>query len=120
MGMQTSVYHFYGVNVPKDQWTTDHAWSEGDMLDEVLRATRDIAPDVGRLSAGDYDNDMLFLCIRQPGVHDGIEIEIGEFRVVTHANVSDPGWNAQLLTVASAMGYRGLGVCGWIVCPDVS
>lgn len=118
MGMSTSAYHFYGVNVPADQWLERWASAEGERLDVAISAVKDQAPDVGWLTAGGYDRDMLFLCIRQEGV--STEVELGTFKVVRPSVSPDPGWDAQLLAVVQSMGYRQTGAPGWITVPDVS
>lgn len=117
MGMSTSAYHFYGVNVPADQWLERWASAEGERLDVAISAVKDQAPEVGWLSAGDYDRDMLFLCIRQEGV--SAEVPLGEF-LVGGSRAEDLGWDAQLLAVVQSMGYRQTGIPGWITVPDVS
>lgn len=118
MGYEHSTYHFYGVNVPKEQWT--HRWAEGEaeLVQQVLRAVSDIAPDVACLTAGDYGDDMLFLGVHRPGV--SFRIPLGKFQTVNHSNARDLGWDAQLMVVADTMGYGDLDRPGWIVCPDVT
>jgi len=118
MGFQTSAYHFYGVHIPKDQWT--HAWASGEekLLSQVLRAVSDLAPDIRTIAAGPYDQDMLFLAVKRPG-HTA-EVELGEFRLVTHDQASDLGWDRQLLTVVKTVGYTKTGRPGWITVPNVS
>lgn len=118
MGFTQSAYHFYGLHVPADQWSEAYAHGEGELVDTVIHAVKDLAPDVRWMAAGKYDEDMLFLTIYRPGVSS--EIEIGEFRLVTEQTVRDLRWDAQLLAVADAMGYRKIGRPGWITLPDVS
>ena len=118
MGFDHSTYHFYGVNVPKEQWT--HRWAEGEseLVHEVLRAVSDIAPDAACLTAGPYDGDMLFLGIHRPG--DSDRVALGKFQIVNYSNARDLGWDAQLMAVADTMGYKDLDRPGWIICPDVT
>jgi len=118
MGDHYSVYHFYGVHVPRDQWSAQHLGTEAGLLDETIRAVNDIAPDVGWLAAGDYCQDALFLCISRP---DGcIEIELGKFLTVHPRNVPDHDWDIQLTAVTRTMGYKELNRPEWIICPDLS
>lgn len=118
MGFQTSAYHFYGVHVPKDQWS--HAWAshEAELLDRVIAVVKDLAPDVRSITAGDYDDDMLFLSIIRPGV--SAVIRLGEFRAVTWSAEGDPSWDEQLHVVVRDMGYARVSPPGWITVPDVS
>lgn len=118
MGFSTSAYHFYGVHIPKDQWSNDWAGSEAEMIDHAIKAVKDDAPDVRHLTAGGYDDDMLFLCIRQEGV--STEVKLGTFRHVAEDDVQNSGWDEQLFAVVQAMGYRKTGRPGWITVPDVS
>lgn len=120
MGMSTSAYHFYGMHVPQGQWTLGHISAEMDMIDRVIKAVKQDAPDVCHISAGDYDRDMLFLAIDEEDVSS--EVKLGQFRLVTDQNVQNPWWNDQLATVAHAMGYESgcTGEPGWITVPDVS
>lgn len=118
MGMYTSAYHFYGVHVPKDQWSQDWAAAEGELIDTALQAVSDLAPDVRYITAGNYDQDMLFLAIHQPGIPT--EVPVGEFVKITERNVRNLGWDAQLWAVIQAMGYKDIDVPGWIFVPDVS
>lgn len=119
MGMETRAYHFYGVHIPKEQWGAEWAYIEGERLDPIIRSVRNDAPDVGYITAGGYDqDDMLFLCISQPGVP--ISVPLGEFRIVTGPGLSrDLGWDVQLLKVISQTNYVNL-KAGWITVPDVS
>lgn len=118
MGFSTSAYHFYGVHVPKREWTEHWAGAEGERLDSVIAAVKDLAPDVGHITAGGFDTDMLFLTIIQPGVSR--VVPLGEFRTVEHSNARDLGWDAQLQFVVETMGYDLQGTPGWITVPDVS
>lgn len=117
MGMSTSAYHFYGVNIPADQWLERWAGAEGELIDVAINAVKADAPDVGYITAGDYDRDMLFLCIRQGG---SVEVELGTFKVVRPSALPDPGWDAQLLAVVQSLGYQQTSEPGWITVPDVS
>ena len=118
MGFSTSAYHFYGVHVPKSEWSEKWATAEAELLDPIIHAVKDLAPDVTHLTAGAYDEDMLFLCIHQHGV--SVEVKLGTYRHVTVGNVRDLGWDAQLLAVADTMGYELTDWPGWITVPDVS
>ena len=118
MGFTTDAYHFYGVHVPKDQWMEHWANAEGERLDSVIHAVRADAPDVGHVTAGKYDEDMLFLAVVPKGT--SIRIPLGDFRSVNGGTETDPSWNDQLLHVVKAIGYRRTSPPGWITVPDMS
>lgn len=118
MGMIQSAYYFYGVHIPTHEWTDQWVDAESERLDPVIRAVKDLAPDVRHLTAGDYDRDMLFLVIHRPGFLT--EIPLGEFAKIVPEKSRDLGWDAQLTAVVKAMGYRDVDRPGWIFLPDVS
>jgi hypothetical protein len=55
MGMYHSAYFAYGVHIPLPDDV--HPWAENDRVDEQLRTLKEQCPDVGYLSAGNYDAD---------------------------------------------------------------
>lgn len=120
MGFSQSAYHFYGAYVPETQWQCNWASAEGERLDDIIR---ELFPHgdaasvrVGHLAAGDYDRNMLFLCISIEGLD--IEVELGEFRM--SPDIPDlVNWGTAIRMVADAAGYQGL-VTGWITVPDLS
>lgn len=118
MGMTTSARYFYGVHIPTHEWANQWANAEGERLDPVIRAVRDLAPNVMHLTAGDYDRDMLFLVIHRPGFLT--EIPVGEFAKIVPEKSRDLGWDAQIAAVVQAMGYSDVDRPGWIFLPDIS
>lgn len=118
MGTSTSAYHFYGMHVPNAEWTDGWASGEGERVDKVVKLLGAEAASVGHLTAGDYDLDMLFLCIDQTGV--SIEVNLGTFRLVRGTELAAVGWDTRLRRVAEAMGYVNVSEPGWITVPDVS
>lgn len=118
MGYSTSARYFYGVHIPTHEWTDRWADAEGERLDPVIHAVADLAPDVMHLTAGEYDQDMLFLVIHRPGFLT--EVPIGEFVKIVSEKSRDLGWDAQLTAVVQAMGYKDVDSPGWIFLPDVS
>ena len=99
MGMWHSTYFFYGVHVPGDQYD-GHAWTECERLDKVIAGLGAAAGPVGHISAGNGDQDELFLSVVPDG--ENAEVELGSFEVV-HPEY-DPekraAWNVALHTVA--------------------
>ena len=119
MGYRTSAYHFYGIHVPADQWVEDdHPVAEGERIDMIVRALAQDARDIGYVTAGDYDRDMLFLVAS--GDDDDLEVELGTFRCVSGDQAARPEWDHRLRRVADAMGYELPGEPGWITVPDLS
>lgn len=114
MGMYHSTYFAYGLHIPTDE----PAWRETDRIDEELKQHKERCPDVGHLSAGDYDRDMVFL------VTVSQEIELGEYGHVNHATAEDrANWDAQLANAVHALGYSelpNLAAPGWLCIPDLS
>lgn len=119
MGYIHSSYAFYGVHVPSSQYK-GYAPEEGERLDGVIKSVSTVGgPRVGHVSAGPYDDDMLFLCV----VPDGwdVEVELGAFRSFRCEKHQEdlPGWDRALSRVAAAAGYRNLEEPGWIVVPSL-
>lgn len=112
MGIQYGACHFYGVHVPSEQWA-EGVDDEGDRIDSVVRSLGlgDGSVSVGQVTAGRYDQHMLFLCIRVDGVDT--DIELGEYRI-SRTGALDPAWDEALRMVAGGMGYEGLAKPGWI------
>lgn len=119
MGMHHSAYHFYGMHVPRDQWQEDHAYGEGERLGGIVRelGLGDKAVGVGWLAAGDYDRDMLFMCIDIKNL--SIAVKLGEFRLSPTMPVLE-SWTGMLKTLAVHAGYTGLAAPAWITVPDCS
>lgn len=102
MGMDYSAYHFYGVHVPREQWVGGYnAWSEGERLDPVIKdlGLGDGSVSVGWITAGDYDRDMLFLCVDIKGLD--FEVRLGEYRASPQLP-AEVNWNMALRLVADA------------------
>lgn len=116
MGYYQSAYAFYGIHIPSDQWTEGYAGAEGEKIDSILRALGNKVKYVGHLSAGQYDNDRLFLVASHKD--ESLEVELGEYRRFT-ADVHEH-WALELVCVAQAMGYTDLEEPSWIVVPDLS
>lgn len=114
MGMYHSTYFAYGIHIPVD----GPAWSETDRIDTELAAVKDLCPDVGHLTAGDYDRDMLFL------VTESDEIELGKYgRATTATPEQRADWDRQLANAVDHLGYghlRDLEAPGWLCIPDLS
>ncbi|MFI0915226.1 hypothetical protein [Streptomyces abikoensis] len=111
MGMYHATYFAYGIHVTIDI----HAWEEAERIDAEL--PRDRCPDVGHLSAGDYDCDMLFL------VTKATEVALGKFEHVTPNTTTAEqlaDWNRQLAEAAAALGYGRITEPGWLIVPDLS
>jgi hypothetical protein len=118
--MDFSAYHFYGVHVPSEQWAKGYyAWSEGERLDPIIKdlGLGDGSVSVGYLCAGDYDRNMLFLCVDIQGL--GFEVRLGEYRVSPQLP-AEVNWNMALRMVADTAGYTGLADPAWITVPDLS
>ncbi|MDK0520366.1 hypothetical protein [Streptomyces sp. ML-6] len=114
MGYITSTYLAYGLRIPTDA----HPWHESGRIDAGLTTIRDLCPDVGHLTAGQYDQDMVFL------VTQYTEIELGTYGRTTTATAEQVAdWNRQLANAVDHLGYghiRDLDAPGWIAIPDVS
>ncbi len=109
MGMYHSTYFAYGVHIPDMRGDIEE-------LLQTARATID-APDVGYLSAGNYDRDMTFL------VTECEEVALGKFETVTpqvESAARYAEWNRQLQAAAAALGVKPLTGPAWIVVPDLS
>jgi hypothetical protein len=113
MGMSHSTYFAYGVRIGTDEY----GWQSSEHAETELPKVKDSCPDVGHLSAGDYDQDMFFL------VTECTEIKLGEFEHVTPTRVSaeqQAGWDRQLTEAAKALGYSDVSAPGWFAVPDCS
>ncbi|MFF1686062.1 hypothetical protein [Streptomyces sp. NPDC058254] len=114
MGYYHSTYFAYGLRIPVDA----HPWAETDRIDEELKAVRDQCPDVGHLTAGDYDRDMLFLVTKSNRVDLG---EYGRASSATPEQRAD--WGRQLANAVDHLGYghiRDLDAPSWLCIPDLS
>ncbi|MFF4751809.1 hypothetical protein [Streptomyces sp. NPDC001270] len=118
MGMYYSTYFAYGVHIPLPNDV--HTWAENDRIDEKLRTLKEQCPDVGYLSAGNYDADRLFLTTQCD------EVDLGTYKHVTPETVTAEQlaeWNRQLAVAVDALGYGtlpDLAGPGWICVPDLS
>lgn len=114
MGMYHSTYFAYGIHVPVE----GSAWEESERADDVLPKIKAACPDVGHLSAGDYDRDRFFLVTKCD------EVDLGNFAHVTPQTATAEqlaDWNRQLAEAAERLGYgENTGAPGWIVVPDLS
>lgn len=114
MGMYHSTYFAYGIHIP----TGDRpAWEESERADTELPKIKAGCPDVGHLSAGDYDRDMFFL------VTKSTEVDLGGFEHVTPQTATPEQiaeWDRQLIAAAMALGYTDTSAPGWLVVPDCS
>jgi hypothetical protein len=113
MGMSNSTYFAYGIHVTTDQ----HAWEESDRVQSELPKIKAACPDVGYLSAGDYDQDFFFLVTKSS------EVELGTFEHVTPQTASPEqlaDWDRQLIAAAMELGYTDTSAPGWFVVPDLS
>lgn len=116
MGMYHSTYFAYGVHIPLADDV--HVWAETDRIDRELPGDR--CPDVGHLTAGNYDADRLFLTTQCD------EVKLGTYKHVTPETVTAEqlaDWNQQLAVAVDALGYGtlpDLAGPGWICIPDLS
>ncbi|MGW4388228.1 hypothetical protein [Streptomyces sp. NPDC004685] len=114
MGMYHSAYFAYGLRIPIE----GHAWEEAERLDPELQKLKERCPDVGYLTAGDYDRDMVFLTAQCT------EVELGEYgRASLATREQCAAWDAQLANAVHDLGYAdrpGLEAPGWICVPDLS
>ena len=123
MGFSHGCYFGYGQHVPGSQFREGHVWAEAERLDSVIRGIRDVAPRVGQLTSGPYDQDMLFLVVETKPDWD-YEVELGTFRridpVTDVQHYAD--WNAELARAVKAAGYdpAAFDLPGWLVVPDMS
>lgn len=117
MGFSRSTYFAYGVHVPLIE--DRYAWAEAEHCDAVLMRHKDRLPDVGHLSAGDYDADRLFITTQCQTV------EYGEWMHVTpqsHTAEQLAAWDRQLSDAVDLLGYgdRAVSAPGWLCIPDLS
>lgn len=113
MGYYHSAYFAYGIHIPTDNQAA--TWAETERLDTELPKLRDRCPDVGHLSAGDYDRDQLFLTTKCD------EIPLGQYgRASTATAEQRANWDLQLANAVHALGYRDLTAPGWLCIPDLS
>lgn len=118
MGYSYGTYHFYGVHVPREQYRTDHLYDETDRLTEVVATGPTLSGvRVGYVTAGEYDEYELFLCVVPTGFDR--EVPLGEWRKTgpeTHAQ-DIQAWDDLLHTLATVAEYEGLSEPGWITAP---
>jgi hypothetical protein len=108
-----STYFAYGVNVS----TTEPAWAEAERLDKALTPLADRCPDVGYLTAGDYDRDRVFLTTQCD------EVDLGDYKHVTPETVTPEqlaDWDRQLAVAVAELGYADSTPAGWLCVPDLS
>lgn len=113
MGFHHSTYFAYGIHVTTGQ----HAWQESEHAETELPKIKDACPDVGHLSAGDYDRDFFFLTTKCD------EVSLGKFEHVTPQTASPEqiaDWDRRLIAAAMALGYTDVSAPGWFVVPDLS
>lgn len=120
MGYTTSAYHFYGIRIPEDQWTEAYAGREGERLDSTIH---DVAVQLGvrlsHLTAGYYDNHMLFVGIDNNGV--SWEVKLGSYRQVGSVQQVPDVWIGALSLLVKSAGYSQMSIDapGWITVPSV-
>lgn len=120
MGFVHGTYHFYGAHVPREWWSETHPWDEATRVTSLVQdlGVGDKSVQLGALSAGDYDRDMLFLTVRVNGL--SLQVGLGEFRLSPQLPVQHQ-WDTALRILAAEAGYPpGKLVCGWITVPDCS
>lgn len=113
MGFHHSTYFAYGIHVKTDTYP----WEEGERAEDVLKQHKATCPDVGHLSAGDYDRDMFFLVTKCD------EVSLGKFEHVTPQTATAEqlaDWDRQLIAAAMALGYADTSAPGWLVVPDLA
>jgi hypothetical protein len=114
MGMYHSTYFAYGLHIPTDA----HPRTETDRIDAALATVKNRCPDVGHLTAGDYDRDMLFL------VTESDEISLGQYGHGLEATPEQiANWGHQLAFAVHHLGYDqlpGLKAPDWLCIPDLS
>ncbi|WP_031514806.1 hypothetical protein [Streptomyces sp. NRRL F-5123] len=113
MGFSRSTYFAYGLRINTDQY----AWVESEHAEAELPKIKADCPDVGHLSAGDYDRDMFFLVTKCN------EVDLGEYEHVTPQSATAEqlaDWDRQLVAAAMALGYKDTSAPGWLVVPDCS
>lgn len=117
MGMYHTTYFAYGVHVSLVEGR--YAWAEAEHCEAGLRQHKDQLPDVRFLTAGDYDNDQLFLTT------ECNTVEYGEWMHVTpqsHTAEQLAAWDRQLSDAVDLLGYgdRAVSAPGWLCVPDLS
>ncbi|MFG2225356.1 hypothetical protein [Streptomyces sp. NPDC048644] len=114
MGYYHSSYFAYGLRIPTDA----HLWDETDRIDRVLATIKDRCPNVGHLTAGAYDDDMLFL------VAECNAVSLGEYGRAASATAEQrASWDHQLAHAVHHLGYgsiSGLEAPGWLCVPDLA
>lgn len=113
MGFSRSTYFAYGIRINTDQY----AWEEADHAETELPKIKSACPDLGHLSAGDYDQDDFFLVTRCNTVELGTFIHVTP-QTATPERIAD--WDRQLIAAAMALGYTDTSAPGWLVVPDCS
>ncbi|MFE2930654.1 hypothetical protein [Streptomyces sp. NPDC059278] len=114
MGYYQSAYFAYGLRLPTD----GPSWEETDRIDAELAQVKERCPDVGHLSAGDYDHDMVFLVTKCD------EVSLGTYGRGSEVSPEErAAWDAQLANAVHALGYADrpeLEAPGWLCVPDLS
>lgn len=124
MGYTTSAYHFYGIHVPHSEFDCLHPWGESERLDELIAEVNTVIEPtnvrLGHVTAGRYDDDMLFVGIITDDGPDW-EVGLGEFRIIRASPSVPPGWDEALKLLADRAGYDPdvIGKPGWITVPSV-
>lgn len=118
MGFSHSTYFAYGVHVES---SNEYADRRADRIGKALTEHPDRTrfPDVGTLTAGDYDDNHLFL------VTECAEIPLGGFaHVIPQAHTVEQAaeWTRQLTEAANVLGIppEQRSEAGWLCIPDVS
>jgi hypothetical protein len=107
MGYSTDAYLAYGVRVPVNPYHYDeNGRNPGEQVDQALSVPtlKEVAPDVGHLSAGAYDRDSFFLVTFCESA--GYEPKFLDDVPMTEAG--EASWERQLLAVLEHMGWNGL------------
>lgn len=125
MSIDHSAYLVYGVPVPEDRYHVGtFADTESGWVDAVIKHTPGLDSErLGHLTAGDYDENHLFLTYDLPGWEGkSAEVELGSYVVLGIGSFSPDAHlaNEQLRLLAEAAQYGVLDEPGWIVVPDAS
>lgn len=117
MGMYHTTYFAYGIHVPLIEGR--YAWAEAEHCDITLLQHKEQFPDVRYLTAGDYDEDCLFITTQCRAVEYGEWVHVTP---QTHTGVQLAEWNRQLCAAVEALGYgdRDVSAPGWLCVADLS
>lgn len=114
MGYYQSAYFAYGLHIPVD----GPAWQESERIDTELQKLKPRCPDIGFLTAGDYDRDMVFLVTKSD------EVQLGSYGRGSESTAEQrASWDAQLAAAVHALGLGetpDLEPPGWLCIPDLS